>query len=169
MNQITYVFLLVCFFIGFPNLGSAVNSVPKKAPKEKVQEKKKIKSKVGFFKKIKSTYIAKRFKKIFDDEKVKKRARNGLKFGIISVGLLLLSPLVAIIGGYVAPIIFGFLTVLTAILGSIFSISALNNIKKSIPGEYKKEKNKALIGLILSMLIFVLPIIIAIVTFLIYN
>jgi len=157
-----YIFLLTIALISFAPISTfAVNSA-KNTQKEKLKASKDTNAKVGFFKKIKSKYIAKRIQKIDEKEFIEKRASLGLYFGLAS---LLLFGLAAALSGLsgVALGIGLLLSLISMILANVFSIDALNRIKKSIPGEFKKEKNKAIWGIVLSFITVLISIIIGII------
>ena len=100
---------------------------------------------------------------------IKSSAKTGLLFGVLSFALFILSTIasfiLSIMGG--TSVVGGILVVLaflgvaiSSIIGGIFSIITRRSIRKSQnPEQYLKEKNKANWGLVLSLLIWLMPLV----------
>ena len=87
---------------------------------------------------------------------IKSTAKTGLIFGVLSSALFILGfPLLLSQLVYVS--LFAFLaTAISSIIGAIFSIKTRRSIRKSQnPEQYRKEKNKANWGLVLSLLVLI--------------
>ena len=92
---------------------------------------------------------------------IKSSAKTGLLFGVLSFALFILTTIAAFSGGGSILVMLAFLGVgISAIIGAIFSIITRGSIRKSQnPEQYRKEKNKANWGLILSLLAVLIPLV----------
>ena len=92
---------------------------------------------------------------------IKSTAKTGLRSGVLSFALFILTTIAAFSGGGSILVMLAFLGVaISAIIGAIFSIITRRSIRKSQnPEQYLKEKNKANWGLVLSLLTWLIPLV----------
>ncbi len=113
--------------------------------------------KKGLVKRWLEKHIIKKMQESSEGDAIKSSAKKGLIFGALSFGLLILGvSLLGASGGLGGALLLG--AGISAILGDIFSIKTRRSIRNSQnPEQYRKEKNKANWGLILSLLTGLIP------------
>ena len=103
--------------------------------------------------------LIKKIQAATEADDIKSTAKTGLRFGVLSFALFILA--IVLLNVSFTLMGLAFLGVaISAIIGYIFSIKTKRSIRKSQnPEQYRKEKNKANWGLILSLLAVLIPLV----------
>ncbi len=146
------LFLIIATF-SIPS-NAVINYKPDVEKKTTIIKKQKKAKKRGLFKRWKEQLVLMKLKKQHKkvkDKTIKKRANRSLFFGVVSLIFWALAYLSLVIASDSLLVALLILIFLSALMGSIFSISTLRKTKESNV-QNKKERRKAIWGLAISLI-----------------